>query len=82
MAAIVRAIIDALNTDEGVSHELYLAFYDMVKLAINEDAALCLARQVNATDGRFYLKGEGPLDVTSLIGELYSYAVYPVEKDK
>ena len=80
MAAIVRAIIDALNTDEGVSHDVYMLFYDMVKVAINEDAALCLARRVNATDGHFYLKAEGPLDVESLMGELYSYAVHPVEK--
>ena len=80
MRDIVLGIIRALNTDEGVPHDVYMVFYDMVKVAINEDAALCLARQVNATDGYFYLKGAGSLDVDSLIGELYSYAVHPVKK--
>lgn len=55
--AVIKDIVLALNDDQGISEQMYLAIRRLVELELGTKAASVLAQHIAATEGRFYLKG-------------------------
>jgi hypothetical protein len=71
MRPFIEALVHEFFEDDGVSERLHIATIEFIEWAINAQAAKHFSRHVDATDGRFYIKGDED-DFHQLIRELFA----------
>ena len=52
----IANLLLALNSDEGVDSQVYLATYNLIQERFGDTITKALILSVNATDGRFYFR--------------------------
>ena len=70
-ANVVESLVREFFEDEGVSERLYLSTVRFIGWAVNSQAAEHFVKHVDATDGRFYVKG-GEDEFQQLIREMFA----------
>ena len=55
----MKDLILALNDEQGVSEQMYLAIKRLVEATLGHAAASMLVKYVDATEGRFYISEDG-----------------------